>query len=400
MVVQRAREISRPRLRKVINATGVILHTNLGRAVLSQAAREALDAVAGHYCNLELDLETGERGSRQDHVRDLLRELTGAEDALVVNNNAGAVLLALNTLARGKQVVVSRGQLVEIGGSFRLPEIMAASGAILVEVGTTNKTYLRDYEQAVGPETALLLRVHTSNFRIIGFAAEVGIAELAGLGRRLGIPVMEDLGSGLLVDLGGDFLRDEPVVVASLAAGADVVTFSGDKLLGGPQAGIILGREKYLEPMRKNPLARALRIDKLSLAALEATLRLYLDPDWAKSQIPTLHALFVSVEELRRRAERLRDLLVPALRDQAEAEVQTGFSEAGGGSLPGVALPTFLVLVRPRELSVEELAARLRRAEPPVIARRLEGALALDVRTMLEGEEALVVRAVASCLEA
>jgi L-seryl-tRNA(Ser) seleniumtransferase len=400
MVVQRAREISRPRLRKVINATGVILHTNLGRAVLSQAAREALDAVAGHYCNLELDLETGERGSRQDHVRDLLRELTGAEDALVVNNNAGAVLLALNTLARGKPVVVSRGQLVEIGGSFRLPEIMAASGAILVEVGTTNKTYLRDYEQAVGPETALLLRVHTSNFRIIGFAAEVGIAELAGLGRRLGIPVMEDLGSGLLVDLGGDFLRDEPVVVASLAAGADVVTFSGDKLLGGPQAGIILGREKYLEPMRKNPLARALRIDKLSLAALEATLRLYLDPDWAKSQIPTLHALFVSVEELRRRAERLRDLLVPALRDQAEAEVQTGFSEAGGGSLPGVALPTFLVLVRPRELSVEELAARLRRAEPPVIARRLEGALALDVRTMLEGEEALVVRAVATCLEA
>ena len=400
MVVQRAREISRPRLRKVINATGVILHTNLGRAVLSQAAREALDAVAGHYCNLELDLETGERGSRQDHVRDLLRELTGAEDALVVNNNAGAVLLALNTLARGKPVVVSRGQLVEIGGSFRLPEIMAASGAILVEVGTTNKTYLRDYEQAVGPETALLLRVHTSNFRIIGFAAEVGIAELAGLGRRLGIPVMEDLGSGLLVDLGGDFLRDEPVVVASLAAGADVVTFSGDKLLGGPQAGIILGREKYLEPMRKNPLARALRIDKLSLAALEATLRLYLDPDWAKSQIPTLHALFVPVEELRRRAERLRDLLVPALRDQAEAEVQTGFSEAGGGSLPGVALPTFLVLVRPRELSVEELAARLRRAEPPVIARRLEGALALDVRTMLEGEEALVVRAVATCLEA
>lgn len=399
MVVNRARALLRPSLSRVINATGVVLHTNLGRAVLARAAREAVAEIAGHYSNLEMDLATGERGSRLEHVEGLLVRLTGAEAAMVVNNNAAAVLLALHTLARDKEVVVSRGHLVEIGGSFRVPEIMAASGARLVEVGTTNKTYLRDYEQAVGPHTALLLRVHTSNFRIVGFTHEVQAQELVDLGRRLGLPVMEDLGSGLLVDLGERVFGAEPVVAASVAAGVDIVTFSGDKLLGGPQAGIIVGKAKYLTPMRRNPLARALRIDKLSLTALEATLRLYLDPQVAKAEVPALRALLLPQEELESRARRLCQLLASAARGRAEFSVRQGYSEAGGGSLPGVALPTFLVEVRPLTLTVEALATRLRQSEPPVIARRLEGALALDVRTLLEGDEALLARILASCLE-
>lgn len=399
MVEGRVRQLVQPGLRRVINATGIVLHTNLGRAVLGSAAHEALALAAAGYTNLELDLATGERGSRQEHVARLLTWLTGAEAALVVNNNAAAVLLALHTLARGREVVVSRGQLVEIGGSFRIPEIMAASGARLVEVGTTNKTYLRDYEQAVSAETALLLRVHPSNFRLVGFTHEVGTAELVALGRRLGLPVMEDLGSGLLFDLGVPALAAEPVVCSSLAAGADIVTFSGDKLLGGPQAGIILGRERFLAPMRRNPLARALRPDKLSLAALEGTLRVYLDPEAAKRELPVLAALLLPPEELEARARRLCALVSRAAHGRAAVRVRAGHSEAGGGALPGVTLPTFLVEIRPQGLSVETLAARLRRSEPPLIARRLKGALALDVRTLLEGEEALVARILAACLE-
>jgi len=389
----------RPRMRRVINATGVVLHTNLGRAVLSRAAQEALAEVAGHYCNLELDLDTGARGSRQEHVAELLCRLTGAEAALVVNNNAAAVLLALTALASGREVVVSRGQLVEIGGSFRLPDIMAVSGARLVEVGTTNKTYLEDYERAAGPQTALLLRVHASNFRIAGFTQQVSAAELVGLGRRLGVPVMEDQGSGLLLPRQEWLFREEPVAAGSIAEGVDVVTFSGDKLLGGPQAGIIVGKAEYLNLMRRHPLARALRVDKLTLAALEATLRLYLDPTEAARSIPALRALTLPQEELKARAERLVDLLAAALAGRAEVQLVAGRSEAGGGALPGVELPTFLVEIRPGLVSARELADRLRRADPPVIARLREGALVLDVRTLLEGEEALVARTLAGCLK-
>ncbi|MGB9886086.1 MAG: L-seryl-tRNA(Sec) selenium transferase [Moorellales bacterium] len=399
LVADRVRSGQGRSLRRVINATGVVLHTNLGRAPLSARAREAVLEVASHYCNLEMDLAEGRRGSRQDHVASLLRCLTGAEAALVVNNNAAAVLLALTVLASGREVVVSRGQLVEIGGSFRLPEIMAASGARLVEVGTVNRTYPADYERAVGPNTALLLRVHTSNFRVVGFTHETRTEELVALGRRLGLPVMEDLGSGLLLPREEPWFREEPVVSTSVSRGVDVVTFSADKLLGGPQAGIILGRAEYLERMRRHPLARALRIDKLSLAALEATLRSYLDEDRAREEIPILKALTLTSAELEERAGRLGEMMRLAVRGRATVAVRPGLSEAGGGALPGAELPTFLVEVRPVPISAQELARRLRQAEPPVVARVQEGALVLDVRTLLEGEEALLARALGACLE-
>lgn len=401
LVVEKIESDQRFNLVRVINATGVILHTNLGRAVLSRASAAAVEWAAGGYSNLEFDLESGERGSRLDHVVQLLTRITGAEDALVVNNNAGAVLLALSALAPGQEVLVSRGQLVEIGGSFRIPEIMSVGGARLVEVGTTNRTYLSDFENAITPETRLLLRVHTSNFRVVGFTSDVSVAELVSLGRRSGVPVMEDIGSGLLLDLGLGNHSDEPVVPRSLEDGADVVTFSGDKLLGGPQAGIIVGGKRYLAPMRKHPLMRALRIDKLSLAALEATLRSYLDPAQAKMEIPTLHALLQKPEQLHTRAEKLRALLEQKLAGKAQLEVRTGQSEVGGGSLPGVTLPTFVVTVKPASLSAQELGFRLRHNHntTPVVARLQEGSLVLDVRTLLEGEEEILVRAMVSCLE-
>ena len=379
-------EKARPALRRVINATGVVLHTNLGRAVLSERARRAVDTAAAGYTNLEFNLSTGRRGSRYELVDDLLRQLTGAEASLVVNNNAAAVLLALGTLAAGREVIVSRGQLVEIGGSFRIPEVMAQSGARLVEVGATNKTHLRDYREAIGPETALLLHVHASNYRIIGFTKEVGLPELVRLGAEHGLPVMSDLGSGFLVNLARYGYPYEPTVQETLAAGVDVVTFSGDKLLGGPQAGIIVGRRALVDRMKKNPLTRAVRVDKMTLAALEATLREYLEPEKALERIPTLRMLTADAAALERAAGRLAELLRAALNGAAAVAVTADVSQVGGGALPTAAPPTFLVTVRPAARTVEDLVGHLRRGDPAVVGRVQDDALCLDPRTVAPDE--------------
>ncbi|BCV23820.1 L-seryl-tRNA(Sec) selenium transferase [Gelria sp. Kuro-4] len=394
-VVARVRAAAGPHLIPVINATGVVLHTNLGRAPLAEPARAALAEIARGYSNLEYDLETGERGSRHSHCAGLLTELTGAEAALVVNNNAAAVLLTLAALAAGREVVVARGQLVEIGGSFRVPEVMEASGCRLREVGTTNKVYLRDYEAAIGPETALLLKVHTSNYRILGFTASVSGAELAALGARYNLPTLEDLGSGVLVDLSRAGLEKEPTALESVAAGLDIVTFSGDKLLGGPQAGIIVGRKRYLDVIKRHPLARALRVGKLTLAALEATLRLYREPERAWREIPALRALSWAEGELKERAQRLAGK-INALGQGLTATVQPGTSEVGGGALPLSALPTHLVAVTSGTYSPDELAGRLRRRPLPVIGRIGGDRLLLDLRTVRPEEEAALVSALAA----
>jgi len=384
----------RPSLQPVINATGVVLHTNLGRAPLFEEALRSLAAIAGGYSNLELNLETGERGSRYEHVEDLLCRISGAEAGLVVNNNAGAVLLALNSLAEGKEVIVSRGQLVEIGGSFRIPDVMKKSGARLVEVGTTNRTHPRDYEQAVTGETALLLKVHTSNYRILGFTAEVSLRELADLGRARNLPVMEDLGSGCFIDLAPYGIEHEPTVQETLQAGADVVTFSGDKLLGGPQAGIILGKKRFIDPIKKNPLNRALRIDKLTLAALESTLRVYLDPDRAVKTLPAIGMLTCPVEDLEKRARAFQGKLGRGPSPGAEITLREDSSRVGGGALPLQSLPTWVVAIRPLSTSAAVLEGRLRRNRPPVIVRVKEEEVLLDLRTVAEEEEPVLREAV------
>lgn len=390
--------LSATNLRRVVNATGVVLHTNLGRAVLAPAARSFLDAVTQGYSNLELDLEAGERGSRHAHVAGLLAELTGAEAGLVVNNNAAAVLLVLTELAYGKEVVVSRGQLVEIGGGFRIPEVLARSGARLVEVGTTNKTRRVDYERALTPETAVLLKVHTSNFKIVGFTEEVSLSQLVELGRKRGLPVVEDLGSGVLLDLSRYGLPPEPTVQASIAAGADLVTFSGDKLLGGTQAGLVVGRRELVARCARNPLMRALRVDKLTLAALEATLRLYRTPELARREVPTLAMLTRPEDEVREAAERLAGRAREVLGDRARVEVVADPAEAGGGALPGCEIPSWAVGLVPADGlgSLEELLARLRAGTPPIIAHLAEGRLLLNLRTILPGEEELIAAALAA----
>jgi L-seryl-tRNA(Ser) seleniumtransferase len=364
-----------PSLRRVVNATGVIAHTNLGRAPLAEAAIERVRDVARGYSNLEYDVAAGGRGSRQAHVTGILRRLTAAEAALVVNNNAAAVLLALAALAEGREVLVSRGELIEIGDGFRIPDVLARSGARLREVGTTNRTRAADYEAAIGPETALLLRVHQSNFRLVGFTEQPRVEELAEVARRHGLPLVDDLGSGALVDLG-----DEPTARASLAAGADLVCFSGDKLLGGPQAGIVVGRAELVERLRRHPLQRALRADKLTLAALEGTLTLALDsPD----EIPVLRMLREPVETVRARAERLAELV--------QGEIEETVARAGGGALPLAELPSFACAVE------EELAAKLRAASPPVIAVVRDGRTLLDCRTLTDDEVEEVAEAVRQC---
>jgi L-seryl-tRNA(Ser) seleniumtransferase len=371
-------------LRRAINATGVVLHTGLGRAVLSDAAAEAVSEAARSHSLLEIDPETGERGSRLDHVRGLLRELTGAPDAVVVNNNAAAVFLAISAMAVGREVIISRGQLVEIGGSFRIPDVIRSAGARLVEVGTTNKVRLRDYAAAITPETALILRVHPSNFRIVGFTEEPSLAELIGLGRERGIPVMDDLGSGALVDLTPYGLRAEPMIQAAVGEGADLVTFSGDKLLGGPQAGFVLGSEERIRQLRSHPLMRVLRLDKLTLAALQATLRLYRSQEVAFREIPTLAALSTSAEALQKQAEALARTLEGL---PLEVRLEQGASQVGGGALPGEDLPTTLVAVRSAELEAGELARRLRLGEPSVWGRVRKGWLLLDPRTVTPPEQ-------------
>ncbi len=387
------RRVTRPHLRPVVNATGVVVHTNLGRSPLAEEALEAILRISRGYSNLEYRLEEGRRGSRYEHVRDLLRELTGAEEALVVNNNAAAVLITLNTLARGKEVVVSRGELVEIGGSFRMPEVMAWAGCYLREVGTTNRTHLRDYEQAIGPETALLMKVHRSNFAVLGFTKEVSGAELVALGRRYGIPVIEDLGSGCLVDFSRYGLRKEPTVQEVVRAGVDVVTFSGDKLLGAPQAGIIVGRRELVERIRQNPLNRALRIDKMTLAGLEATLRLYLDEGLAVTRIPTLRMILMPAEEVKKRALRLKRRLQRAGLSGWRFEVVSTICRTGGGALPMADIPSYAVAVYSERFSPEELHLRLRQGEPPVVGRIEEDRFLLEVRTILEEEFSLVEEA-------
>ncbi|AKX95364.1 L-seryl-tRNA(Sec) selenium transferase [Neomoorella thermoacetica] len=398
-IENRYHEAGRSSLRPVINATGVVLHTNLGRAILSPAARAAALTAAGRYTNLEYDLEKGQRGNRYSHVTGLLKELTGAEEALVVNNNAAAVLLALSTLAAGRETIISRGQLVEIGGSFRIPEVMGQSGTRLVEVGTTNKTYIHDYERAVGPDTALLLKVHPSNYRIQGFTREVTTAELVELGRRVGVPVMEDLGSGFLIDLEAYGITGEPTVQAEINQGVDVVTFSGDKLLGGPQAGIIVGRRDLVAAMAGHPLTRALRIDKMNLAALEATLRAYRNPDRAVKEIPTLAALVALPEDLRLRAEELQKLLTSVLGSRARVGLMPTTSQAGGGSLPVTELPSWAITIRPEQGGAAGLVTALRRTDPPVLARVQDDLLLLDVRTLLPGEGEELARALVQALE-
>ena len=374
------------RLRRVINATGVIIHTNLGRAPLCREALERVVEVARGYSNLEYDLEKGERGLRYDHVRRLLCALTGAEDALVVNNNAAAVLLVLNSLAEGKEAIVSRGELIEIGGEFRVPEVMAKSGARMQEVGTTNRTRLADYERAIGPETGLILKVHTSNFRIVGFTEEAPLASLVELGKKHGLPVMDDMGSGCFIELDRYGLEREPTVRDSVATGVDAVTFSGDKLLGGPQAGIILGKSDTLERIRRNPLNRALRIDKLTLAALEATLVKYLRPDEALAGIRVLKALTEPLDGVRKRARRLAAVLRRSLPEGLSVALVDGVSMAGGGALPTREIPTVLVGVRAAALSAAALEERLRRGETPIIVRVADDRVLLDLRTIDAGE--------------
>lgn len=385
---------SRPHLRPLINATGIIVHTNLGRSVLPAEARQEIDLIAGRYSNLEYALADGERGSRQDHCEALLCRLTGAEAALAVNNNAAAVFLCLNTLAEGGEVVVSRGQLVEIGGSFRIPDVMRKSGARLREVGTTNKTRAADYRDALGPETALLLKVHTSNFRIVGFTAAVELAELVAIGRAGHVPVMEDLGSGSLVDLSPYGLPGEPTVQEAIAAGADLVTFSGDKLLGGPQAGLIVGRRDFVARIKGNPLHRAMRIDKLTLAALEATLRLYLDGEHGRAHIPTLRMIAEPVDLVRRRARGALRRLSTETRRSWQAAVVASSCQVGGGALPIEPLPSAALALGNAERPAHRLETALRLGSTPVIGRLQEGRLLLDLRTVADDEVVALVRAV------
>jgi L-seryl-tRNA(Ser) seleniumtransferase len=375
---------------QVLNATGVIVHTNLGRAPLAERAVEATARAGRHYCDLEYNLGRGERASRQDHIEGLLCELTGAEAALVVNNDAAAVLLAAAALAAGRQIVVSRGQLIEIGGSFRIPEVVVQSGAELVEVGTTNRTRLADYERALGPDTGAILRAHPSNFRVVGFAEEVPVEDLCALG----VPVIDDVGSGVLAP-GLPELSDEPPVPRSVQAGCAVVCFSGDKLLGGPQAGIMVGRREVVQACRSHPLARAVRIDKLSLAALAATLCLYRDPALAAAEIPVLRMLTAPRAELEARAELMRELLLSA---GAEADVVEGAARVGGGALPLLELSGPACAVEPGPPGVDELARRLRAGDPPVVGRVRDGRLLLDPRTLTDPEARRAARAVVTAM--
>jgi L-seryl-tRNA(Ser) seleniumtransferase len=381
---RRLAEDTEPTLTRVVNATGTILHTNLGRAPLPPAAVDALAVAAAHPVDLEYDLDRGERGRREAIVSQLLVDLTGAEAATVVNNNAAALLLCLNTLAEGREVIVSRGELIEIGGAFRLPEIMGKSGAILKEVGTTNRTHPHDYEQAIGNNTGLLLKVHTSNYRIVGFSSEVGLADLVAIGRRHGVRVLEDLGSGALVDLTAYGLPKEPVVAERIALGADLVTFSGDKVLGGPQSGLIAGARDAVEAISSNPLHRAVRCGKLTIAALEATLRLYRQTPAIEAAVPVLKALarpLGEIDELGRSV--LRDL-APALGPEFDLSLEDGAAQIGSGALPTAEIPSKVIAVTHPRWPAERIAERFRAARPPILGRVRNGRFLLDLRTVFD----------------
>jgi L-seryl-tRNA(Ser) seleniumtransferase len=390
-VEQSIKGLYRYSLRRVVNATGVILHTNLGRAPLCPEALQRIMEVGKGYSNLEFDLAKGERGQRYEHVSSLICALTGAEDALIVNNNAAAVLLVLNTLAEGKEAIVSRGELIEIGGEFRIPEIMHKSASRLREVGTTNRTRIGDYEKAISADTGLILKVHTSNFRIVGFTEEADIVSLVTLGKSRGIPVMDDLGSGCLIDLGQYGLQHEPTVREASATGVDVVTFSGDKLLGGPQAGIIVGKKEVLTKIKKNPLNRALRIDKFTLAALEATLMHYLNPTAAVKKLRSLKALTEPVAAVKKRAQKLITKLQKENFDSLIFSLHEDFAAAGGGSLPTQKIPTILVAIKNKKMSASKMEEKLRKIEIPVIVRVDKDEILLDLRTVAEDEFTFII---------
>lgn len=380
----------RPNLRRVVNATGVVVHTNLGRSLLADEAIENMREIAGRYSNLEFDLSVGKRGSRYSCVEDILCEITGAEAAMVVNNNAGAVLLSLETLAKSRQVIVSRGELVEIGGSFRIPDVMAKSGAVLREVGTSNRTHLKDYEGAIESDTALLMKVHKSNYSIVGFTAEVSLKELVELGAKHHVPVMEDLGSGTFVDFSRYGMIKEPTVQESVGAGADIVTFSGDKMLGGPQAGIIVGKKEMVAKIRQNPINRALRIDKLTLAALESTLRLYREPEKAADKIPTLRMLTRSFRDIEAQAETLSEMLNSLNDSRLSVELMNLSSRVGGGALPLQELPSKCVGVRFRNMSANVIEKLMRGNTPPIIGRIEEDFFVMDLRTVALDELSII----------
>ena len=394
----KCRLLLEPSLRKVINATGTLLHTNLGRAPLSNAALRAIQSVSEGYSNLEFDLDSGCRGYRYSHVEKIITQLTGAEAALVVNNNSGAVLLALTALGRGREAIVSRGELVEIGGAFRIPDVMEAGGLQLREVGTSNRTHLRDYQQAITDNTAILLKVHTSNYRIVGFTKEVPARELFPLSREHDLILMEDLGSGLLLDLSRYGLEREPTVQEVVQAGVDVITFSGDKLLGGPQAGIIVGREALIEKMRRHPLARALRIDKLTLAALEATLRLYLKPERAFAELPILDMFSADPTLQKGRCETLLQRLQQA-NLPVELKLLEDVSRVGGGAMPLTELPDWAVEVTPLKVRTQNLAARLRTYTPAVVTRVQNDRLLINLRAVFDREEDLLTQILISALQ-
>jgi len=393
LVRRRLKETTMSSLRPLVNATGTITHTNLGRSILSPAACENLVQVASNYINLEYDLETSERGHRDSITEPSLQRLTGCGASTVVNNNAAAVLLTLNTLAKGKEVIVSRGELIEIGGAFRIPDVMEASGAILREVGTTNRTHLGDYEMAINAHTGLLLKVHPSNYEIVGFSSTPEMAQITELGHQHGIPTMQDLGSGSLINLTSYGLPREPVVREQISAGVDIVTFSGDKLLGGPQAGIILGKSEVVQRIRKNPLMRALRVGKLTIAALEATLRLYLNENHLTEKLPMLECYTRTLEDLKSVAERLEKELRQIFEKSVRVTTEKSFAQIGSGSLPVETLPSLAVVLEPQQMSAESLAARFRSQSTPVIGRTQYGRFWLDVRTVQERQLCWIIEA-------
>jgi L-seryl-tRNA(Ser) seleniumtransferase len=392
------RRLSAYSLIPLINATGVVIHTNLGRSVLSGRALENIRRVSESYSNLEYDIAKGKRGKRYTHIKRILREVTGAEDALIVNNNAAAVLLCLNALSKGKEVIVSRGELVEIGGSFRMPDVMASSGAILREVGTTNKTHLYDYEKAINENTSMILKIHKSNFRIVGFTEEVSIEDLVKLGGKHQVPVMYDLGSGCLIDFRQFGIYDEPSVKEIVKTGVDLTTFSGDKLLGGPQGGVIVGAKKYIERIQKNPMTRAMRIDKLTLAGFEATLMEYVDEEKVIENIPTLRMLLQKPEEIKTRANKIARRLKSEIKD-TDIHIMQDSSRAGGGALPEMDLPTFVVAIKSDKISVNELEERLRKGDPPIITRIKGDSLIIDARTIMDKDHEVLVKGIKSAIE-
>lgn len=381
---------NKPNLKKIINATGTVIHTNLGRSLLAEKAMENVLAVAGNYNNLEYDIDSGKRGSRYSHIEDIIKKVTGAEAAMVVNNNAAAIMLTLDTLSKGKEAIVSRGQLVEIGGSFRVPDVMKFSGAKLVEVGTTNRTHLYDYENNITENTGVLLKIHTSNFKIYGFTEEVSIEELVELGNEKNIPVIEDIGSGVLIDFSKYGFTYEPTVQESIKKGIDVVTFSGDKMLGGPQAGIIVGKKQYIDLMKKNQLTRALRIDKMTLAALEGTFKYYLDEKDAINNIPSLNMILSPKEEVKKKAIKLKKKLQEKT-NEFNFVVDSDYSMVGGGSMPTEKIPTYVVKVTSEKFSPQEMEYKLRMGETPIICRIFNNEIILDARTLYEKDFNMIV---------